>query len=803
MNISISYNWLKEYLPTKKTPADLARLLSLCGPSVERIYHKGSEWEKMVVGVILDIKPHPGADKLRIAVTDIGRKKLEIVCGGSNISKGMKVVVALSGARVRWHGEGEFVELKPTEIRGVKSEAMIAAANEIGLFEAFPHKEREVLDLGWCPVPVGTPIVTALELEDYLLDTEVTTNRPDLLSIVGFSREAAAILGEKLNQKKINSLEVFPRPELKETVSVKVESRKLCPRYIAVLVKGVKVSPSPWWMKKRLLAAGIRPISNVVDITNYVMLEMGQPMHAFDAKRISGGIIVRTAKNGEKIQALDGNTYKLTNGMLVIADSKKPVAIAGVMGGAESGVHEGTTEVILESATFDPASVRRSSRELNLRSESSSRFEKGLSTDLPHRAISRAVQLMHELACSSHGPMTDVKSGAYKPLKFSLLPEEAQKLIGVQVPVGEMKRILISLGFRLQALGSRIKVTVPYFRDHDIESGRDLVEEVARVYGYHKLPSVLPMGEIPIREKHVDLKWEDKIKQALAGAGYNETITYSFASAGAMEKAGFNKSSALRLANPLTSDFEFMRTSLIPSALEVVAKNQENFPTVKLFEIANTYHQRKNNLPEEKPNLLVTISAKKTESSPFYAGKGALELIACRFGLSELSLKRIAFDSPLWHPGRSAQVFVGGKLAGTVGEIHPAVLKRFGIEHRVAMLELALTDLYQAMREIGEYSLVAEFPAAKRDISFVLGERTTYEEVVKIIKDASELIAGVELFDVYSGPLTALGVNKKSMAFHLTYQSKERTLSSFEVEAAHSKLADMLKLKLRAEVRKG
>ncbi|MBI2098977.1 phenylalanine--tRNA ligase subunit beta [Candidatus Uhrbacteria bacterium] len=813
MNINISYNWLKEYLSTKKSPADLARLLSLSGPSVERIHHFGSEWDKIVVGKVLEIKPHPNADKLRIAITDIGSRKMEIVCGGTNLQKEMKVAVALSGARVRWHGEGELIELKPTEIRGVKSEAMIAAANEIGLFELFPHKEREVMDLSGLKAKPGAALTLALGLEDYVYDTEVTTNRPDLLGIIGFAREASAITREKFDEKKILSLEKYPKPGLKDAIAVKVLDKRHCPRYTAAVVRGVKVGPSPLWMRIRLARAGIRPISNIVDITNYVMLEMGEPMHAFDLKKLNGGIVARKARAGEKIKVLNGADYKLSDETLVIADAEKPIAIAGIMGGAETGVSGETTDIVLEAATFDPVSIRRSSRLLNLRSESSLRFEKGLSTDLPHRALARALQLVLEIAGGTCGPMSDIRSAVYKPFKFSIGVEEAQRLIGAPIAVGEMKRILTSLGFKLQATSypapeqvrygaGKLQARVPYFRDHDIESGRDLAEEVARVYGYHKLPSVLPEGKIPLRERPDELIWEDKIKEALAGAGGTEIITYSFTSAGAMRKVDFDEKSATRIANPLTSDFEYMRTSLIPSALEVVSKNQENFPTVKLFEIANTYHPRKNDLPEESPNLLVAVSAKKNEPSPYYTVKGILELVSCRLGL-DFDFENKCLQAELWHRGRSVCVRNNGKIVGAMGELHPKVLANFGIEHRLAALELHLGELYGAMREIGAYIPVPEFPAAKRDVSFIISERTPYEEVVKIMKAADKLIVGAELFDIFTGPSTALGAGKKSMAFHITYQSKERTLSSEEVEAAHKRLADMLKLKIRAEVRKG
>ncbi len=799
MNINISYNWLKEFFPTRHKPEDLARLLSLSGPSVERMSSRGAEWDKMVVGEILEIKPHPNADKLRIAVTDIGSKKMEIICGGTNLRKNMKVAVALPGSKVKWHGEGDFVELKPVEIRGVKSEAMIAAANEIGLFEAFPHKEREVMDISGIVAKPGTLLARALELDDVVFDTEITTNRPDLLGMVGFAREAAAITREKIDARKLGVLEKFPPITLKELPRVTVTAKKLCPRYTAARVNGVKVGPSPWWLKRRLMSAGVRPISNIVDITNYVMLEVGQPMHAFDAARLGGGrIIVRPAAQNEKIKALDGVTYKLTPDMLVIADGQKPVAIAGIMGGEESSVGPETEDIILESATFDPVSIRQTSRDLNLRSDSSQRFEKGLSTESAHRALARAAGLVLEIAGGNLGPMRDERAGVYKPRVYPFSFAKAQELIGAPIAAGEMKKILQSLGFGLKGGGKSAKVSVPYFRDHDIESGRDLVEEIARIYGYHKLPSLVPGGAIPLEMTGAEFLWENRIKELFRGAGFNEIITYSFTSAHVMGKMGLDANRALKLWNPLTSEYEYMRTSLVPSALEVIGKNQENFPKVKIFEIANVYYPRANDLPREELNFVAAVSAKSGDPL-FLEIKGIFELLASRFALGGLTLQRDLSGASYWHPGRSVAINFGKRAIGALGELHPMILRKFGIEHRVAVLHLALPELFPHMKQFGEYKSLLQFPAAKRDISFVVGEKVVYEKIMQSIKRASGIIAGAELFDVYSGKGVPEG--KKSMAFHIVYQSPERTLTSEEVEAAHGALAKMLQKEFGAEVR--
>jgi phenylalanyl-tRNA synthetase beta chain len=403
MNILASFDWLKEYLALKETPEQFAARVSLSGPGVERLYPQGQELEGIVLGLVREVNPHPNADKLRVAKVDAG-SALSIVCGGSNLAVGQWVAVAKVGAKVKWHGEGELVELKPTEIRGVASEGMICAANEIGLFDAFPHAEREILVLNDAlelnALKAGSPLADVLGLAgDVVMDIEVTTNRPDAAGMVGLAREAAAILKRPFTWKPAAKI-----PASKAKFAVTVADKKLCPRYLAVKLGGIKVGPSPWWLKRRLLSAGLRPVNNVVDITNFVMLELGHPIHAFDAEKLAGEAIeVRRARAGESMAALDGKTYTFDDSTLVIADAEKPVAVAGIMGGEHSGVTGATTSLVFEAATFDPVSVRRSARKLNLYSDAQLRFEKGLSTEAPALALVRAVELCLELAGGEFG----------------------------------------------------------------------------------------------------------------------------------------------------------------------------------------------------------------------------------------------------------------------------------------------------------------------------------------------------------------------------------------------------------------
>ena len=800
MNILLSYNWIKDYVATKLSPEEFARKVSLSGPGIERLYPQAAAFDRIIVGLVKEVKPHPNADKLRLAVTDAGDRALTVVCGGSNLSPGMKVAVALEGAMVRWHGQGDPVKLEPAEIRGVKSEGMICAASEIGLADAFPHAEREVMDLSWCAARAGAPLSDALELNDTVFDIEVTTNRPDAFSAVGIAREAAAIMGAKFAYKEdvipslVKGTAVLP-------LAVKNAAPKLCSRYQTAVLDGVKVGPSPWWLKKRLRMSGIRSINNIVDVTNYVMLEYGQPMHAFDYRKLGGAaIVVRQAKQGEKIPALDGKTYDLSDGQLVIADAEKPVAVAGVMGGEESAVHDDTTSIVFEAATFDPVSVRRTARALNLHSDSSLRFEKGLAPEATSAALARAVRLCQEVAGGRvAGKVIDVKNPAKKALKFKLRPERAASLIGIEIPAVKMTAILKSLGFGVTGTKKALDVTVPFWRARDIEGERDLIEEIARIHGYHNLPSVIPAGEITLAAHDPVLRAEDRTRQFFKGAGFTELLTYSFVAKELLEKTGLDPAACLRLANPLSSDFEFMRPSLIPGALATVKMNEGMFPEGRLFEVSNVYFPRKGDLPDERANVLALAYGRGADDALFRQVKGALEAYCPLIGAGEIALKRRE-KSALWHPGRSVGISVGGAVFGTLGEIHPAILTAFGIDSRVAILDFDLGALLKACDARPSFKSIPLYPPVRRDLAFVLDERAEYAAVESAVKSASPLLAETELFDVYRGQGVEAG--KKSLALHLAFSNPEKTLTAEAADAELERIVLALGEKFKATVRK-
>lgn len=818
MNSLVSYDWLKEYVDLKGvTPEEFARRMSLSGPAVEKVHPQGADLENVVVGHVLEVKPHPNADKLKIAVVDVGaqfiapKKKgvmnhaptpVTIVCGGTNLKKNQWVAVAKIGARVRWHGEGDLVALQPIAIRGVNSDGMICAANEIGLFDAFPHAEREILDLGEAlpemKLKAGTPLADALGLStDVVMDVEVTSNRVDAMGMAGMAREAAAILKKTFTYKAAKAV----KSPAHAKVAVKISAKKHCPRYMAAKIEGVAVGPSPWWLKRRLISAGLRPINNIVDISNVVMLELAQPIHAFDAAMVEGGIDVRLARVKEKIKALDGKEYQLDDSILVIADAKKSLAIAGVMGGELSGVVSNTKDVIIEVATFDPVTIRRGARKLNLQSDAQLRFEKGLSTESCPVAMARAIELITELAGGKLVAVADVGDTKYKPLKFSITSDEVNATIGVTLSRKEMTDVLRRLGFHVSMSGKKLTATIPWWRDHDIESGCDLVEEIARVVGYANIPGTVPFGLAP-RPMDPELVWEKNIRDISKGAGLTEVYTYSFVSTDLLAKANYDAAKMLHVQNPLSADFEVMRTTLLPSLLAVAAENQERFGEQRLFEVANVYYPKGVgsrasgvDLPDEQLELAALFIGM---DDAWRVAKGYVEHVLVEMGIADISWRRLSTDS-FWHPGRTVQAFHRGDLVATVGELSPKIAQNFKLEKRVALVDLPLEKMIPFATASKSYAPLPEFPVAKRDLAIIVDARVEYDDVAREITRVNPLVSSVDWFDTYRGKNLPDG--KKSVAMHLEFSAPDRTLELKDVEALMENIALALKEKFKAEIR--
>lgn len=800
MDIFASYKWLKEYIKTDLAPDALAREVSLRSMSVEKVEDLGARFAHIVVGLVNEVRPHPNADRLRVVTVNVGAETTDIVCGGTNVVVGMKVCVALPGSRVRWHGEGDLVTLAETEIRGVKSVGMICAAGEVG-FPELETGEKEIWDLSTMTnAKAGTPIAEALGLNDTLFTIEVTTNRPDAKGMVGMAREAATATGAEFVEPQITSH--HPQPLLGQEGSrsaipftVAIDDKTRCFRQMAVVIDGVHVAPSPWWMQSRLLLAGIRPINNVVDITNYVMLEYAQPLHAFDYKAIDGSEIrVRRGKPGEKIVALNGKEYDV-NDVLVLADSNKPLDVAGIMGGEHTGTTAATTTVVLSASAFEPVAIRRTARALNLQSDAQLLFEKGLSTEALPSAIGRAAELMVQLT-GGHvaSAVCDERAQPYAPLVFPLRTDMVRRRIGVDITDDRMADILTSLGFTVDRAQSPWQVTVPYWRDHDIEAEVDLTEEIARIYGYHEMPSVLLSGEPPATVEDVTLTWERELKRMLAASGYDEFFGNSFVAEADLVRYGEDPAQAYAIMNPLSAEHTHMRTTLVPSVLMAIARNQGHTASGRFFELSRVYLRRGPStgsgqiadIPDERMQLVFGEFGETDGEGAFMRVKGTVDMLAAKTGLA-LEFVRDNAD-PRWHGTRTACVVWNGTTVGRIGEVSAETQAAFGVDRRVMLATLDLEALFPAMRRTSRYTPVPEFPAMTRDISVMLPERTPFADVAAAL--SSGLVRSVRLADIYRG--NGVPEGKKSVTLSLVLRADDRTLTGTEAEEALATAGKML-----------
>ncbi|MEK9183127.1 MAG: phenylalanine--tRNA ligase subunit beta [Patescibacteria group bacterium] len=817
----ISFNWLKQYLqlPNSVTPKQVAEKLKLSTVEVEKVERLGANLEGVVVGKVLKVEKHPNADKLKVCEVDVGRERLKIVCGGSNVREGMLVALAKLGAKVRWHGEGELVELKPAAIRGVESPGMICASTEIGLGGMFPLKEeKEILDLSDRRLKVGTPLAEAMGLDDAILeiDNKSLSHRPDLWGHYGIAREVGALFKTKLKDYLVGKFKKgLPagRHGNDFDLQVKVAEPKLCPRYMAVAVDGVTVGESPAWLKQRLLAMGLRSINNIVDITNYVMLDLGQPMHAFDAAQLhSRQIIVRLAKNNEEFVALDGQKHKLDLSMLVIADTKQPIALAGVMGGEASGVNGQTKTIIFESANFNAASIRRTSIKLGLRTDSSARFEKGLDPTLCELALRKAMEMTLEI-CPGAKVASNMADGAHWHLNsgtIELSMEFLQKKLGVEIKQKEVAEILTNLGFDVKVKKDILRVTVPSWRSgKDVTMVEDLVEEIARIYGFANIPSQLPIFPIAPPENNKLRDLERRASEALVrDLGYAEVYNYSFVSAEQVKNLNDDLSKYIELDNPLSKEKPFLRRHLLPNLLENVKNNLADYDELKIFEIGKVFSSGETGVRAEtnsdellprQDTWLEAVYANKKDNTPFWEARRVVETV---FKSLNLEWQIAPLDKILaWeHPTRLALFSHQGKEVGVIYELNPLTANALGIESRVGILKINLTQLAELMKERkGIYKKVSIYPEMTRDVAFLVKKEIVHAEIVKILSHADPLLKKVELFDVYAGD--KLGAGKKSMAYHLTFGRLDRTLTSNEADKAMEKVKMALKSKFEAEIR--
>ena len=822
--MKVSLKWLKDYVDIKLTAGKLAGRLTMAGLEVKGIQAIGGAWDNVVIGEVVALNPHPNADRLRLATVDVGTQQVTTVCGAPNIGLGQKVAFAHVGARLVDPHTGEVAVLKPARIRGVASEGMVCSEKELGISES--HEGILVL---LPDASVGVPL--GAYLGDMILDLDITPNRPDCLSVIGIAREIAVLTGEALHLPEIHYEEM--EKSIDSFASVDIVDADLCPRYCASLVTGIKIASSPSWLQQRLNTYGMRPINNVVDVTNYVMLEYGQPLHAFDCDKLKGRqIIVRRARSGEKITTLDGSVRTLNPEILVIADKEEAVAVAGVMGGLNSEVTDKTDTILLESANFDQAAIRRGCSRLQFQSEASMRFDKGLDSGLPLPPLKRATQLLLELAGgrAARG-MIDVYPGKPKRELISLTTREVKRLSGLTVKIDEILRVLNALGFECHEGDSRsqLSVAAPYWRS-DIRCAADLVEEVVRIIGYEKIPVARLGSPLPPQQSRLspaarqsDLK--ERSRDILTGFGFQEILTYSLVSLEKLQKLSPKlelKIRPLKVANPMTREQEYLRTSLRAGVLATLAHNQKfEQAGIRLFEIGKVFLPRHHDviatlseakgkqsqegmeLPQEKDMLCALLSGARTELSwqadkgmlDFFDAKGVVESLLSQSGLK--ASFEDSDDEGLF-PGRGANIIVGDDKIGVLGELHPEVAHAFELSNTVCLIEMDLEKLLARITGMREYRPMPRFPSVTRDIAIVIDEQVTYGTVEEIVR-RFPLVTKVALFDLYRGEQIAEG--KKSFAIRIVYQSPSGTLTDEKVDQTQKEMLDRLGQELAATLR--
>lgn len=795
-------SWLREYVDVDLPAAELAHRLTMAGIETEVAEVVGQEWQRVFVGQVLDLSKHEQADNLSIARVQGPDGEVTIVTAATNLTVGVKVPLILAGGALGEH----VIEQRP--FRGVTSDGMVCSGDELGI--SLDKAGIYVLD---DDAPVGAEL--AAYLGDTILEAFVTPNRPDCLSVYGIAREVSAITGATLKPL------VFERPAIQNeepAYPLEVPATDLAPRYTLAMVSGITVAPSPLWLQRRLHFSGVRPISNVVDITNYVMLEMGQPLHAFDRDKLAGGIVVRRAQTGERMATLDGAERELTNEMLVIADHEKAVGVAGVMGGLTSEVSNETRRLALESATFDPISIRRTARDLRLGTEASRRFERGMDPALAPAASDRAVQLLGELAGGYPvGPIQDVHATPEQRRVISMSIAHIGRVMGRDYDPAEVVGTLSALGFSANEHSGSLTVAVPTHR-RDITGPHDLVEEVARITGYDSIPETLPTGEAPVPRVDPVRQVQERLKATLVGAGFQEIIAYSLvdptesvkADSGAQWPADDAASQLIRVWNPMTSDRSALRQSLLPSMLQTVWENLRHQERVALFEMAKVYLPSGQVLPDEPAHLCLALSGRRAplawtvtdEAFDFYDIKGAIESLG-RALHAELVFR--PGMHPGYHPGRCAEVLVRDasgqeQMVGTIGQIHPIVAERFDLGREVYAGELDLDALLSSARDIPRVSAPPRFPGVELDLAVIVSEPVLERDIETAIAEAGgELLARVRLFDVYRGAPVPQG--DKSLAFSLTIRATDRTLTDDEAVQVRTRIEARLVADFGAQIR--
>ena len=805
-------SWLKEYVSTGSSVDDLASVLALTGTEVERVTEAGigggDNLKYFVVGKTLEVMRHPDSDHLSVCTVDVGEESPRIiVCGAPNVAAGQTVAVVLPGGVMP-----DGTRIKEAKLRGVGSSGMIMSEAEIGLAAKSPG--TMTLPDAWV---AGTPLIEYFPISDPVLEVEVTPNRPDCLSVRGMAREIAAITGTPFEEDATFEFPWGSRPVYKD-ISIEVRDPDLCPRYAARVIRGVKVGESPLWLKAQLAHAGMRPISNVVDVTNYVLWTLGQPLHAFDLQTVAGGqIIVRRAKPGETIVTLDGEHRELTPDMLVIADAERASVIAGIMGGQDSEITDATTDIMLEGANFSGPSIMRTSGALGLRSEASTRYEKGLDPEMIPQALDMACKMFVELCGGEVSVGTvDVRVDPQPAVVLKLRTERIAAVMGTEVPATAVTDILTRLGCSVTPAGADLSVEVPTFRA-DLTREIDLIEEVARVYGLDRIPSTLP----PRRKGRGGLNRVQTVRRmvedVLAGSGLNQVINYSFGDdkwPGLLHLVDEDpRRHMVVISNPLSLDQAFMRTLLLPGLLETARRNASvREEHVHVFEVGKVFVPSDRQLPDESTRIGILVAGKWDEESwlrtgasvDYFLVKGLVERLADSLHVP-LTFGRPDADSgqsePYLHPGKSAVVRAGdGALVGWVGEVHPLVAQAYDLKGTVVAAELDLEVLTEASAEVLMFRDLLAFPAVEQDLALLVDTAITASAIIESLRMAGgKLLEDIRVFDLYEG--AQVGEGKKSLALRLSFRAPDRTLNEDEVNKLRGQMLAKIRAELGAELR--
>lgn len=792
----VPLKWLRDYVDIDIDKQEFADMMTMTGSKVEKVDFFGKETNGVEVCKILEIEQHPDADRLKVTKVEVANGEiLQIVTNATNIKVGDYVPVARIGAVL----PGDF-KIKKGKLRGVLSEGMFCGAEELTIPSAFveDHKKDGIYILDHQDsFELGMDVRDVLGINDALIEFEITSNRPDCRSIIGIAREAAVTLGKELKY-----------PEIKvqacdEEMSFEIDIQTdLCKRYCGRVVKDVKVGPSPYWMQRKLIEAGMRPISNIVDITNYVMLELGQPLHAFDLDDIKyNKMTVKMAEEGEKFTTLDGVERTLTSDMLVIGNKDKTLDLAGIMGGENSEIKDTTTSIFIEGASFAKENIRATSKKLGLRTEASSRFEKGIDINLAEEAVNRACQLIEELGCGTVlNGMLDYYPQKEEVQKVTVNPVRINKLLGVNVPMDQFINILESLEFKCNLVSSEVlELEVPTFR-LDITEDADILEEIARIYGYDNIPSASLEGNATAGVKTDKQKFIDNVKSNSIACGLNEILTYSFVSPRGVDKinlpADDEKRNFVKIMNPLGEETSVMRTTLIPNMLDVISTNiSHKVEEVSAFECGNTFIPQEG-LPIETKKYCVGMYGKEVD---FFVLKGVIESVLNNVGLKGYEIEPETTNLT-FHPGRCAKIVYNNIYIGTFGELHPDVIENYNLGQRVYVAEINIDTVFENLNLTKSYNPLPKYPSTSRDIALIVKDEVFVKQIEDIIKaNGEDLVESYKLFDVYKGAQIEEG--HKSIAYSITYRSKDKTLTDEDVAKVHEKILSELSEKLNANLR--